>query len=766
MKTNRKKQKAEAGIKSLAEIGPEPTTMSGWSVWLNLFFLFLALGTAIFSIEQAKWIEPQPYFTMVLFFAIVLTGLLTAVHLKWWALHPAMIVVGALVVLWQGAMILPSGSGMGKLFAIFSAWLGGGAGLQESDGKIIFGTLLVVLTWLTGYLATWALLHRNNAWAAVSTGLVILIINLSNLPGKNFLFLVFFLIAAVLLLLQTNVIRQQTVSGNKTRYSGKSLFYLALSLCGFTVLAFSISWVMPQPRLSALQNAIASNMPWKDSVQDSGFNILNSVPSKKNVSTAAKLQDLTFGTFWNMGDDIKYTVISPQPAYWQVNVYDEYTSDKWVSNGGTEEPVEKKMGWEDEPDIPGKTRIEYEITPNLSTDVVLFTGEFISADMPVIIRRGVNGEITGVRSPRVLSPGETYSVRVYVADNSENALSTASTDYPEEIKAAYLQLPAGFSPRVKALSDNLTQNVAGAYGKITAIDTYLAGIPYSREVVPLPAGADAVEDFLFTQQKGFCIHFASAMTVMLRAEGIPARMAVGYLPGNPGKKSNIYLLRDKHFHAWTQVYFPGYGWIDFEPTPAGTSGSEVVVDQPLVSIPQIEDLPIWNYWYYLQQNPDDAPGSPSGTVAPANTIYRSKVPFADQIGLALAIIGSLAVLWLIFYALSRIIRSLYNRQLWNVDRENPAVSAYINLYRLAALNNLVPTPQQTPQEFLAQIAGLIPEQNESLDLILREYQANRFGPDKGKPGLYQEAEILKARVMVYDAMLNKRGRLYRFFWKR
>jgi transglutaminase-like putative cysteine protease len=765
MKTSRKQPKAETGVTPPSGAGALPEGRGGWSVWLNLVFLFCTLGTAIISIEQAKWIEPQPYYTLVLFLAIALTGLLTVVRLKWWFLHPAMVIAGALVVLWQGVRILPAGSGMGKLFSIFSTWLGGGAGLQEADGKIIFGTLLVVLTWLAGYLATWALLRRHNAWAAVLTGLVILIINLSNLPNKNFLFLVFFLVAAMLLLVQTNVIRQQALSGNKTRYSGKSLFYLALSLCGITVLAFSISWVTPQPRLSALQNAIATGMPWKDSVQDSGFNILNSVPSKKNVSTAAKLQDLTFGTFWNSGDDIKYTVVSPQPAYWQVNVYDEYTSGKWVSNGGTEEPMEKKTDWEDEQDIPGKTRLQYEVTPNLNTDVVLFTGEFVSADMPVIIRRGVNGEITGARSPRVLSPGENYSVRVYVADNSEAALSAASTDYPEAIKAVYLQLPAGFSPKVRALSDNLTRNAVGAYEKITAIDTYLAGIPYSREVTPLPAGADAVEDFLFTQQKGFCIHFASALTVMLRAEGIPARMAVGYLPGNPGKQSNIYLLRDKHFHAWTQVYFPGYGWIDFEPTPAGTSGSEVIIDAPLVSIPEIEDLPVWNYWYYLQQNPDAAPQSAPPRPATPTGVSSPVIDFAVPIGIILAIIVGIGFLFLILYGSWLLIKPLYSRRLWDVDRENPAASAYANLYRLASLNNLIPTPQQTPQEFLKQIAGLIPEQRQNLDLILRQYQANRFGPDKGKPGLYQEAEILKARVMVYNAMLDKRSKLYHFFWR-
>ena len=133
--------------------------------------------------------------------------------------------------------------------------------------------------------------------------------------------------------------------------------------------------------------------------------------------------------------------------------------------------------------------------------------------------------------------------------------------------------------------------------------------------------------------------------------------------------------------------------------------------------------------------------------------------------MAVAVIGGIAAVLALLYGLYWVIRPFYKRQLWNVDRDNPATSAYVSLQRLAAMNNLVPVPQQTPQEFVAQIAAIIPEQSQNLDLLLRAYQGRRFGPDKGKPGLYEEAEILKARVLVYGAMLQKRGRLHRFLWQ-
>ncbi len=732
---------------------------------MELFFLFLTLGAAVFSIEQAKWISPQPYLTLMLLLSIALVWLLVSLRLPGWVLHLTVIGAGILVVLWQGVMILPAGSGVNGLFSIFASWWGG-SGLQEADGKIIFGTLLVIVTWLSGYLSAWFVLRRNNPWAGVLAGLVILIVNLSNLPAKNFLFFAFFIIAAVLLIVQANVVRRQTAAGYQTNYSGKSLFYLTLSLCVIAALALSISWATPQLRLSALQNAIASGMPWKSSVQDSEFNILNSVHSKTNVSTASRLQTLEFGIFWNMGDDIKYVVVSPQPAYWQVNVYEEYTSDSWISAPGVEDPLEKMSGWGDHGDLPGWTRVKFEVTPGMNTDVVLLTGDFVSADMPVIARRSIENEITGVKAPRVLSPGEKYAVRVYVADNSAEALSTVSANYTPAIESAYLQLPARFPQKVRELSANITENATTPYDKVIAIDNYLAGIPYSLEVAPVPEGADAVEDFLFTQKKGFCLHYASAMAVMLRSVGVPARLAVGYLPGDPGREKGTYILRDKHYHAWTQVYFHGYGWIDFEPTPSGTSGSQVDLETPLVSVPEIREFPTWDFWYF----PPGYTDNPSQAVLPAATpvyqVNHGKLAFSGELGWALIIITGIAGVLGLLFLLSRVIRPVYNQKLWNVDRENLAASAYANLCRLAEMNHLVPVSQQTPREFSSHISGIIPQESQNLDLIIRAYQEKRFGPDKGRPGLYEEAEILKARVRVYNAMLQKKGSLFNFFWKR
>ena len=83
----------------------------------------------------------------------------------------------------------------------------------------------------------------------------------------------------------------------------------------------------------------------------------------------------------------------------------------------------------------------------------------------------------------------------------------------------------------------------------------------------MPAeGVDAVDDFLFVSQRGFCEQIASALTVMLRSQGVPARLATGYLPGERDRVSGVWKVRASDAHAWVEVWFPETGWEAFDPT--------------------------------------------------------------------------------------------------------------------------------------------------------------------------------------------------------
>ena len=147
-------------------------------------------------------------------------------------------------------------------------------------------------------------------------------------------------------------------------------------------------------------------------------------------------------------------------------------------------------------------------------------------------------------------------------------LRRASSVYPPEIESVYLQLPA-LDPRVRKLADEMTAGSKNAYDKAANIERILkTRYTYTLDLSGSPT-PDPMANFLFKSKAGNCEYFASAMTVLLRAEGVPARYATGFLPGEYNDVGGDYIVRASDAHAWVEVYFPGYGWITFDPTPAG-----------------------------------------------------------------------------------------------------------------------------------------------------------------------------------------------------
>jgi transglutaminase-like putative cysteine protease len=178
-----------------------------------------------------------------------------------------------------------------------------------------------------------------------------------------------------------------------------------------------------------------------------------------------------------------------------------------------------------------------------------------------------------IRSGVGMEQGTVYTVISRINRLEPNNLISASTNRDptyglskNDIKT-YLQLPRAYN-RVRQLAYRLTRGINTTYGKITALETYLSlHTRYSLNIPPLSPGQDAVNTFLFDTKTGFCEQISTALVVMLRTLGIPAREAVGYVPGSYNPLTDLYEVRGTDAHAWTQVWFgPTGGWQDFDPT--------------------------------------------------------------------------------------------------------------------------------------------------------------------------------------------------------
>jgi transglutaminase-like putative cysteine protease len=152
-------------------------------------------------------------------------------------------------------------------------------------------------------------------------------------------------------------------------------------------------------------------------------------------------------------------------------------------------------------------------------------------------------------------------------------LEAAGTDYPAEISEKYLQLPREIDQRIPALAQSATAQAITPYDKAAALENFLkTKYSYTLQLAGNPA-KDPLAHFLFETRAGHCEYFASAMTVMLRTMGMPAREVNGFLPGEYNDLGGDYIVRASDAHSWVEVYFPANGWIVFDPTPAAPAAS-------------------------------------------------------------------------------------------------------------------------------------------------------------------------------------------------
>jgi transglutaminase-like putative cysteine protease len=745
--------------------------LKSWPDWTRVILLFLTLEVAVLSVELAHWIKPQPSLTLVLAVAVLAGFVLASRRIPGWLSHVAALFVGAAVSLWQGFFLVPAQPMAARfegLLAALRSWQAGGAASESA--MITFGVFLVVLTWLIGYVATWCLLRRGNAWVGPALGAVIVLVNLSNLPDGLHIFLFFggYFLASALLIAWNRLAGRLQPVGAVRRYGRRLLVYVGTSLLCLVVLAGALAWVVPAPRVPGLQTALAARMLWKEDIEGSNLNVFASVPSKQPINTGASLDKIEFGLAWHASEKINFIVNSPRPSYWRVHVYDVYGADGWSNSPVSDQILDEDTAWGDEA-VPPDDLMTYTVTAATKTDVLLMAGNFVASDSPVLVHVGA-GDIVGVTIPRLLAPGESYSVASSFASPSASDLAAVRAEYPPGITASYLGLPADFPDDISQLARRLTRRAQTPYEKVRAIDDYLSRFDYATEVTAPPEGTDSIEHFLFTGKSGFCLYFASAMAVMLRSVDIPARLAVGYLPGEAGSAAGEYILRDKYYHAWVQAYFPGYGWVDVEATPSGRGGSEsqVASETPWVSPETIEQLSAWDPWQFLPPYlpPPESPqllAEPQP--APESQFHAGPLPFAATLGRLLLIIIAGAILVAVALMPFLALRKAFFRWLWHVDRGDLPDAAYARMVALAGMVNLGPRPQQTPLEFAAELGAAFPQEAGDVDHIARVYANSRFGGKQSRLGLFEEAEVLKARCRVYSRFLGRLGILGTVFGK-
>ncbi|WP_121821809.1 DUF4129 domain-containing transglutaminase family protein [Halostella salina] len=255
----------------------------------------------------------------------------------------------------------------------------------------------------------------------------------------------------------------------------------------------------------------------------------------------------------NQSAETHFYVESPEPAYWRTGAYGVYTGSGWRSGEG-----DGQIG-----PIPtdGGTRMEQTVELERPATALPAAWQPIGID-------GIGGPVSidryAIVANEPVAAGTEYTVTSYRYDPSPERLRQAGVPAGNE---RFTRLPDATPDRVGEFTSDLTADDDTAYDKAATIEQWLeANHRYSLDASHDRDGTVA-DEFIFEMERGYCEYFATAMTVMLRSQDIPARYVVGYSPGEPVDE-NRYEVRGMNAHAWVEVYFEGVGWVKFDPTPA------------------------------------------------------------------------------------------------------------------------------------------------------------------------------------------------------
>ena len=337
----------------------------------------------------------------------------------------------------------------------------------------------------------------------------------------------------------------------------------------------------------------------------------------------------------------------------------------------------------------------------------------------------------------VFAPHDPYIVTSSVPAAEPEQLREAGTDYPAHILHRYTQLPPDLPGRIRGLAHEATVNGDTPYDKAVMVEANLKRLEYSLTVDPPPFDADGVDFFLSEQRKGYSEYFASSMTVLLRSVGVPARVAVGYTTGDPTEVENLYAVADSHSHAWVEVYFPGYSWIPFEPTPGAQlpvvmvpgGGAEGEFSGPFLAGFDVTCLDEFVEECLDYVEPVPGGGDPFGG-------QPGQVGAPSWVWLAVALGAAFALLLAGWWAFRRFMFAAYD----------PA-GVYGRVQALAALGGLSGGTTLTPYQFGERLTSLLPVHRQRVALIVESYVQARYGARSISPE--RQAEL-------GDAWLNLR----------
>lgn len=619
-----------------------------------------------------------------------------------------------------------------RLSVWFNRALSGGF----SRDNVIFLLIVGLLAWYLTFNAVWGVFRRGRLWSATVPAGLAMVINIYHYfgPIRVELFVLAYLFLTFVLAVQTNAVDRERLwrraEAGFAPGARASLFRGGLAAI---VVLLGLAYFAPEAsaneRLSSLWED--SDNPWTG-IRETFSRLFNAIEGPYSVTpTYYGGSSLAMGGPINLSDQPIMIAFAPEGYryYWRSTVFGTYQDGRWQSEAETrtnsdfglllaEESAvyQLRQNVQQRFQVVGpSTRLLYAAPQPLS-----FPSLPISSDLIYTTPGTDYATVISAQSREVLNAGDVYAATSAISIADEASLRSAGTDYPAWVTARYISLPDSVTSRTRTLAVDLTAGAPTPYDAARAVEGYLrTTMHYNESVQAPPADVEPVDYFLFETQEGYCTYYASAMVVLLRSQGIPARLAAGFAQGEYDPQSGGFLVIESDAHTWAQVYFPGYGWIDFEPTTAQPAIAReeqfTTGDLPEPDAPNLQDLP--DPAEELRAEAVD-PG-PSG-VAPRRTI-------------TLAILGRvlMALRWVLAVgAVAAVV--VVGTWLWRTEFRlrdlGPVSRAYARLNVFAPMVGVHVEPGDTPAERAAAFREALPESRYPVQEIVDLHVTEQYTP--------------------------------------
>ncbi|HYM52954.1 MAG TPA: transglutaminaseTgpA domain-containing protein [Candidatus Dormibacteraeota bacterium] len=566
--------------------------------WLALGLLFVMLLSLGWAVQRAGWLDRLEFIVPVAFYAVLLGTVLGLSRLSVAIVIPVSAMLGTFVVLWTvGGEYFPELSQGGRVMALRDEgirWAAIVLDLGYAPQLTPYAIGLGLLMWVTSFIAAYTMYRHHRVLDAIVVSGAALIANMSATFTDLFVYLILFVLAALLLWLRAALIGREE-GWQRRRVNENAEVPAAIMRSGVLFIAGSIAlaWVLTTVAVAAPLTNLWNNLDgaWSD-VRDGLDGVFGGFAnSNARLGGTAFGESFSISGKWISDDEPVMTVASTRPYYLRSVTYDIYTGRGWDSTDGRERvvPAETPIFPGYSPERPTQTdAFELEtVTIQMQNSVgrnLFSPGYPTAAFVPLVIVESADQPFLGqIKATTAIGPGEGYLITAALSRATEAQLAAAGTNYPEEIVRHYLGT-SGVSDATRTLARTIVTEAGAltAYDQAKALVAYLRGTGFryaTNAPIPDDPDRDMVDFFLFDEngQVGYCEYYASAMAVMARTLGLPARVAVGFAPGDrivlagAGEAAgNVYQVRRRDAHAWAEIYFPGYGWQTFEATKSIT----------------------------------------------------------------------------------------------------------------------------------------------------------------------------------------------------